>query len=417
MDAINKSKEELITELHELQHECNALKVASDKEINEYKCIQEKEKIKSNFLQNIVDSISHPFYVIDANDYSILFANQHTDTYVLGKTKCYQLTHKRDTPCNSKGHPCTIDLVKSTGKSVIVEHIHYDRNKNMRNVEIHAHPVFDDNGHIHQIIEYVMDITERKQAEEKIVKMNSELDKLIKERTIELEKTNDDLKNEIAVRTKAEEYIKHQLEEREILLKEIHHRVKNNMQVIIGLLNIQASFIKNKNITSVLQDSQNRIRTMALVHDKLYQTKDFSNINFSEYITSLLNYLFSSYESQKQQIKYQINVEPFPFEIDTIIPLGLIANELISNSIKYACDTEINCKIEVSLKKYDEKNLIFSITDNGKGLPLMFDYKNTESMGMLLVNLLAEQIQGKLDVQSSDKGTTFSIIFPADKPI
>jgi PAS domain S-box-containing protein len=285
-------------------------------------------------------------------------------------------------------------------------------------VKIYAHPVWDeDKNCLVEIYGAVQDISERKKAEEQIVKINSELDKLVKERTIELENTNVNLQKEIAERLKDDEFIKQQLQEKEVLLKEIHHRVKNNMQVIISILNLQASFIKDEKVLNILQDSQSRIKTMALIHEKLYQTKDFSNINFSEYITNLLNYLFSSYKSPKQQIKYQINIDLFPFEIDIIIPLGLITNELVSNSIKYSCIDEINCEIEVSLKKYDEKNIVLSIKDNGKGLPIKFDYKNTESLGMQLVCVLAEQIRGKVDIQSSDKGTTFSIIFPSDKPI
>ena len=258
----------------------------------------------------------------------------------------------------------------------------------------------------------IEDITERKLIEDRIKKINEELEELVKKRTFELENTNVDLQKEIADRIKAEEYIKHQLAEREILLKEIHHRVKNNMQIIISILNLQASFIKNKKIVSILQDSQNRVKAMALIHEKLYQTKDFSNINFSEYITNLLKYLFTSYQSPEQQIEYKINIESFAMEIDTIISLGLVTNELVSNSFKYAFAGEVNCMIDISLKKLDDKTLVMMIKDNGKGLPPGFDYKHTESLGLQLVCLLTEQIQGKLEVDSSDKGTMFSIIFP-----
>jgi PAS domain S-box-containing protein len=259
----------------------------------------------------------------------------------------------------------------------------------------------------------IEDITERKLIEDRIRKINEELEELVKERTLELENTNVDLQKEIVERTKAEEYIKHQLEEREVLLKEIHHRVKNNMQIIISILNLQASFIKNKKIVNILQDSQNRVKTMALIHEKLYQSKDFSNINFSEYITNLLKYLFTSYQSPEQQIEYKINIESFAMDMDTIISLGLVTNELVSNSFKYAFAGEVNCMIDISLKKHDDQNLVMIIKDNGKGLPPGFDYKHTESLGLQLVCLLTEQIQGKLEVESSDNGTIFSIIFPS----
>jgi PAS domain S-box-containing protein len=258
----------------------------------------------------------------------------------------------------------------------------------------------------------VEDITERKSIENKILKLNLELEQLVKERTIELENTNTNLHKEIEDRTKYEDLIKQQLQEREVLLKEIHHRVKNNIQIIISILNLQASFIKNKKMIGILQDSQTRIKTMALVHEKLYQAQDFSNINFREYITNLLEYLFASYRSPNQEVEFQINTDSIPIEMDSIISLGLITNELVSNSFKYAFAGESNGQIEVSLQKYNKENIEFCVSDNGAGFPPDIDYRNTESLGLQLVCILAEQIHGKLDVQTSDKGTTFSIIFP-----
>ncbi|MGD0341972.1 MAG: histidine kinase dimerization/phosphoacceptor domain -containing protein [Bacteroidales bacterium] len=280
-------------------------------------------------------------------------------------------------------------------------------------VKVYAHPVWNKNKNcLVEIYGAVQDITERKNAEEETKRLNKDLEKLVKERTLELENTNVNLQDEIAERLKAEECIKQQLQEKEVLLKEIHHRVKNNMQVIVSILNLQASFVKDKKVLDILQDSQSRIKTMALIHEKLYQTKDLSNINFSEYLTNLIKYLFDSYKSPKQKVEYEILTDPFPICIDTVISLGLITNELVSNSFKYAFSDRTKCKIEVSLKKYDGKNLVLSIKDNGKGLPPELDYKKTKSLGLQLVCLLADQIQGRLEVKSSDNGTTFSIIFP-----
>jgi PAS domain S-box-containing protein len=168
MKDTNKTKEKLIKELQELKDKYNFLKASGKKENIKPWSIEENEKEYVDFLQNIIASFSHPFYVIDADNYAVILANSHTDAYIRGKTTCYQLTHKRDTPCNGIDHPCTVELVKSTGKSVVLEHIHYDSNNNKRNVEIHAHPVFDNNGNIHRIIEYVIDITDRKKAEDNL---------------------------------------------------------------------------------------------------------------------------------------------------------------------------------------------------------------------------------------------------------
>ena len=280
-------------------------------------------------------------------------------------------------------------------------------------VRIYAQPIWDESINcLASIYGAVQDINERKKAEEATNKLNLELDKLVKERTFELEKTNINLEKEIAEKLKAEELIKHQLQEKEVLIKEIHHRVKNNMQVIISILNLQASFIKSKKTIELLHDSQSRIKTMALVHERLYQSKDFSKIDFSEYITNLFKFLFTTYKSSKQEVEYFIDTEQFQLNIDSTISIGLIINELVSNSFKYAFIGKKNCRIEISLKQFDEKNLTLLIKDNGKGFPESLDYKNTESLGLQLVCLLTEQIQGTLEVNSSEKGTSFLIIFP-----
>jgi len=273
-------------------------------------------------------------------------------------------------------------------------------------------PVQNHEGEITNFIAIKQNITERKRTEEEIQKLNQELEKRVAERTLELRNTNTDLQKEILIRAAAEDLIKHQLQEKEILLKEIHHRVKNNMQIIISMLNLQASFVKNKKIVAVLQDGQSRIKTMALIHEKLYQTKNFASIDFTEYLNNLSSYLFTSYKSQERQIEYFIDIDKYTFDIDKTIALGLIANELITNSFKYAFIDGRDCIIGILLKKINEKDLVFSISDNGKGLPENFDYRNSKTLGIQLVYMLTEQINGKLELTSSNLGTTFSIIFP-----
>ena len=287
------------------------------------------------------------------------------------------------------------------------------KNGEIRWVRAYAHPVWDKKEkRVVRMYGAVQDINDRKVAEEELVKLNADLENIVKERTIELERTNTNLLVEIEERTKAEELINQQLMEKEILLKEVHHRVKNNMQVIISMLNLQSSFVKNKKIVSILHDSQSRIKTMALIHEKLYQTKDFSNIDFSEYVYNLFEYLYSSFRSSNQEIEYNINIKKYQINIDTIISLGLIINELTSNSFKYAFEGMSKGKINILLDKKDDKTLVLSLDDNGKGLPANFDYKNTDSLGLQLVCLLTEQIQGKLEVKNLNKGTKFLVFFP-----
>lgn len=260
----------------------------------------------------------------------------------------------------------------------------------------------------------IRDITERKLAERAVTNLNQELEIMVNERTAELENTNDNLHTEINLRKKKEELIKLQLQEKEIMLKEIHHRVKNNMQIIISMLHLQASFLHDKKAIDILQDSQNRITTMALIHEKLYQTKDFAKINFKEYLNSLCEHLCSTYASTSSdsQIEYSLHAGFCTFDIEKTISLGLLINELISNSFKHGSTFNGKCKIEISLNKSDENNYSLIIKDNGKGLPENFDLNTLKSLGLQLVVLMTEQIQGKLDVHSSHKGTTFSITFP-----
>ncbi|MFH0893982.1 MAG: histidine kinase dimerization/phosphoacceptor domain -containing protein [Bacteroidota bacterium] len=301
-------------------------------------------------------------------------------------------------------------------KKVVSEIRTINKNGSVVWVKVYAHPLWDPvRNTLIGIYGAVQNITPQKLAEEKILRFNQELESLIKERTSELEKTNHILEIEISERKKAEELIKLQLREKEILLKEIHHRVKNNMQSIVSILNLQMTITKNEQLNEILKDSQSRINTMSLIHEKLYQTKNFSNIDFADYINNLFRYLFLSFSAPEQNVKFDIDAESFQMEIDTSISLGLIANELVSNAFKYAFKGKTSSSIKVILKKHDNDNLLFSITDNGVGLPANFNFRQSKSLGLQLVCLLTEQLQGTIDVTSSDKGTAYTIIFPEHK--
>jgi PAS domain S-box-containing protein len=298
-------------------------------------------------------------------------------------------------------------------RQVVTELRNVKKNGEIYWVKVYAHPVWDNiQNRLISIYGAVQDITERKKAEEATYNLNIELESLVKERTKELENTNADLQKEILIRAAADELIKHQLLEKEILLKEIHHRVKNNMQIIISMLHLQSSFLKDEKIVAILQDSQSRIKTMALIHERLYQTKDLASIDLTEYLNNLCAYLFTSYIFSDRNVKYFIDAGKHAFDLDTTIALGLITNELVTNSFKYAFTDESEGAITILLKKFDEENLEFSISDNGKGLPENFDYRNSNTLGLQLVCMLTEQIGGKLDVNSSNRGTAFSIVFP-----
>ncbi|HXD91973.1 MAG TPA: histidine kinase dimerization/phosphoacceptor domain -containing protein, partial [Bacteroidia bacterium] len=215
---------------------------------------------------------------------------------------------------------------------------------------------------------------------------------------------------DITEKIASETELREALREKEVLLKEVHHRVKNNLQVISSILNLQTSYVKDKETANILRECQNRIKTMAFIHESLYQTKDFSQINFSEYITNLVKNLFYSYDANQQKIKANFDVDTIFLNLDTSIPCGLIVNELVSNAFKYAFADGSQGFITVKLKDIGNNKIKMLVADNGKGIPASIDFKNTESLGLQLVNILTEQINGTITLDKTN-GTSFEIIF------
>jgi PAS domain S-box-containing protein len=214
---------------------------------------------------------------------------------------------------------------------------------------------------------------------------------------------------DLTERKEAEKQIKKSLEEKEILLREVHHRVKNNMQIISSLLNLQTKNVDNNKIVNLLKESQNRVKTMAIIHEKLYQSKDFTKIDVADYIQSLVSAIFFSYAVKGSQITSILDIDDIKFNMETAVPCGLIISEIVSNSLKYAFPDGINGKLKVSMKKYGDKFELI-VCDNGIGLPKDLDFKNTESLGLQLVNSLVDQIDGEIKLNKSH-GTEFKIIF------
>ncbi len=214
---------------------------------------------------------------------------------------------------------------------------------------------------------------------------------------------------DITEQKRNEEEILKSLKEKDVLLKEVHHRVKNNLQVISSILNLQTAYLKDKGTINILKECQNRIKTMAFIHESLYQNKDFSQINFSEYIVTLVKNLFYSFETDRQKIRANFDVDEIHLSLDTSIPCGLIVNELVSNALKYAFSEGGEGAVFVQLKKDGEK-IKMVISDNGVGMPKHIDYKNTETLGLQLVSTLVEQISGNIRMKRN-KGTIFEIIF------
>ncbi|MBL4593508.1 MAG: sensor histidine kinase [Flavobacteriales bacterium] len=213
-------------------------------------------------------------------------------------------------------------------------------------------------------------------------------------------------------RTKNNLVLKKSLDEKEVLFKEVHHRVKNNFQVISSLLNLHANNTDNEAVQKALGEAKDRVGSMALVHEKLYQSKDLTQIKMDEYISQLIEHLIASFDSQ---IDFEsiIKIDNVYMDIETAVPLGLIFNELITNSIKYAFKQKANNAIEIEIKKVGDKIQV-KYKDNGIGLPKDFDLDNLESLGLNLVQILVLQIHGELVVKI-DNGTCFSFEFNLPK--
>ncbi|TAF36332.1 MAG: PAS domain S-box protein [Oscillatoriales cyanobacterium] len=215
---------------------------------------------------------------------------------------------------------------------------------------------------------------------------------------------------DITDRKRDEDKIKASLAEKEVLLQEIHHRVKNNLQVISSLLKLQSRYIQDSHVTELLKESQNRVRSMALVHEQLYQSKDLSKIDFADYIHNLAQNLFQAYEINAKAIKLQTKIAPCFMNIDTAVPCGLIINEFVTNSLKYAFPEQNQGTIKIDFSFDNDRVCVLVVSDSGIGLPKDLDYKNSRTLGLRLVVSLVKQIRGNIELVKT-AGTVFKITF------
>lgn len=213
---------------------------------------------------------------------------------------------------------------------------------------------------------------------------------------------------------KKEEEIRKSLDEKLILVKEVHHRVKNNLQIISSLLHMQAAGIDDPKLLNVLRESENRVQSMSLVHEKLYQSDLMATIDFNEYLSSLAERLISTY-SVSSSIHLEMDTDPLMLSINTAIPCGLIVNEILTNSIKYAFPLEQNGIISISMK-VNNKDVVLKLSDNGVGLPKDFNVSQLNSLGTKLIKVLTDQIDGILEVESVE-GTAYTLRFSESEEI
>lgn len=215
---------------------------------------------------------------------------------------------------------------------------------------------------------------------------------------------------DVTERRENERRLQESLKEKEVLLKEVHHRVKNNMQVISSILNLQSSYIDDPKALEVLSESQDRIKSMSFVHESLYQSDTLSEVNFTEYIRNIATNLYHSYTRPQGGIELRFELQQVSINLDTSIPCGLIINELVSNALKYAFKGREKGVITIHLARLTEERLRLIVEDDGVGLPSGFVVENAESLGLQLVTTLATQVSGELEV-INDNGMRFKLDF------
>jgi PAS domain S-box-containing protein len=346
------------------------------RDISELKQAEGKLRKQSAKFNAIIETSSHLIWTVDKNICLTTF-NQNLDKEL--KTR-----YGREAKIGLSMIPQTAELQKEYNSFLLKKYekafagepqyfdIYFTDKNGLENWrEIYLNPIWAEDGSVLEVSGISHDITEKKISEERI---------------------------------------RLSLQEKEVLLKEVHHRVKNNLQVISSILNLQSSYVKDEGTLQILKESQNRIKSMAFIHESLYQTKDFSSINFTEYVVNLSQNLIHSYSNFDHEIKLNLDIQNVFLNLDLAIPCGLIINEIVSNALKYAfVDNSLGGEIAIVMKISGE-NLILNIGDNGRGLPPNIDYRNTESLGLQLVVTLTDQLSGTIALDLK-KGTNYTIIF------
>ena len=216
---------------------------------------------------------------------------------------------------------------------------------------------------------------------------------------------------DISFRKNIEQKLKKSISEKDVLLKEIHHRVKNNLQIISSLLRLQSRKLQDESAQIAINESEQRISSIALLHELLYQSQDLSNVNVHEYFEKLASHISRS-TGISNKVDFEIDCEKIILGLDYIIPCGLIVNELVTNSLKHGINSTENAKISISLKHCSEKQLSLEVKDNGIGYPSDFDFFKSETLGVRLVKNLTQQLDGNLE-HFNDSGANVRIIFQA----
>jgi len=259
----------------------------------------------------------------------------------------------------------------------------------------------DSNGVLRGFVKVLRDVSARKRAQreredllDQLRALNSELEARVAERTEELEAT---------------------LREREVLLKEIHHRVKNNLQVVSSLISMQLRHVPDGEAAKTLEECKARVHTMALIHEQLYRSRDFASISFSQYFNDVARNVFQATGVSSKSISLELAIQEVSLGMEKAIPCGLILNELMSNALKHGFPHGRQGRVRVTLESLDGDNLRMAVSDDGVGLPPGLEVDKCSSLGLQLVSVLTGQLHGKLQIhEAAGGGTTFELVFPLD---
>jgi PAS domain S-box-containing protein len=217
---------------------------------------------------------------------------------------------------------------------------------------------------------------------------------------------------EITDRKKIEEQVRSSLREKEVLLKEVHHRVKNNLQIVASMLELQSGYIEDREARILFQESQKRVESMSLIHEKLYRSKDLARIDYSEYVEDLVDNLLTLNTATSELVEMKLDIEGIMLDVNSAIPCALIINELVTNALRHAFPGDGIGRIEIKMRRGSEGEISVTVGDNGVGLHKSVDFRNTKTLGMQLVISLVDQLGGTIELDRS-RGTSFTVTFPA----
>jgi two-component sensor histidine kinase len=251
---------------------------------------------------------------------------------------------------------------------------------------------------------------QRYRAEGALRDVNATLEQRVEDRTTALAQTNAILQARIVAHQHTEDELKVALHEREMLLRELHHRVKNNLQIVTSMLHLQAAASQDPQFHVLVQESEQRIRALALVHEVLHRGQELGHIELAAYLRALVRLLVQAFQREQQPIRLHLELTEIPLDIDRAVSCGLILNELLTNAFKYAFPDGRSGDIHIGLRATAEHGTL-RVSDTGVGIPEGFDVHTTESLGLQLIGLLTQQLRGRLTC-TGEGGTTVTIVFP-----